>query len=169
MANFGRRWMMCKAAIDRLAKSWFQTKKMILWLFHMACLICCLFAVVEIAQCLTFLRILTSPPLNFVLSLFPMFVNESLSISIYFLSHNATWVFWRLTTYANFHLCYTIFPSYLFFSPPYQCHHHQKSISKNNLLSPNLVATISSFWDSLPKELGSSSSTYFLDDFFLFR
>ena len=105
--------MMCKAAIDLLAKGWFQTKKMILWLFHMACLIC-LFAVVEIAQCLTFLRILTSSLLNFVFSLFPTFVNESLSISIYFLSHNTTWVFWRLTMYANFHLCYTIFPFYLF-------------------------------------------------------
>ena len=159
--------MMCKAATDLLAKGWFPTKKMILWLFHMARLICCLFAVIEIAQCLTFLRILTSPLLNFVLSLFPMFVNESLSISIFCLTmqRGCSDVWRRMPT----SICVIQYFHLTSFSPPFQCHHHQKSISKNNLLSPNLVATISSFWDSLPKELGSSSSTYFLDDFFLFR
>ena len=157
--------MMCKAAIDLLARGWFQTKKMILWLFHMARLICCLFAVVEIAQCLTFLRILTSSLLNFVLSLFPTFVNESLSISIYFFvsQYNVGVLTFDDVCQLPFML-YNIFILPLF-SPPFQCHHHQNSISKNNLLSPNLVAIISSFWDSLPKELGSSSSTYF----FLFR
>ena len=153
---------MCKAAIDLLTKGWFQTKKMIL--FHMARLICCLFAVVEIAQCLNFLRILTSPLLNFVLSLFPMFVNESLSTSIYFClttQCGCSDVWRRMPT----SICVIQYFHLTSFSPPFQCHYHQKSISKNNLLSPNMVAIISSFWDSLPKELVSSSSTYF----FLFR
>ena len=160
--------MMCKAAIDLLAKGWFQTKKMILWLFHMACLIC-LFAVVEIAQCLTFLRILTSSLLNFVLFyLFISFTDICEWITQYFnlffvSQYNVGVLTFDDVCQLPFVLCnISILP---LFSLPFQCHHHQKSISKNNLLSPNLVAIISSFWDSLPKELVSSSSTYF----FLFR